>query len=311
MPDLVDHGRSIRARIQQWTGLTVCVGIGNTKTRAKLANHIAKKNPEHGGVFDIESLSAEDQRAWFRKLPVGEVWGVGRKHDSRFKAMGIEHVADLMAANPKAMRSAFSVLIEKTIAELNGVSCMPLELMVPLKQQIMSSRSFGRDVTSLADLREAVLTYTCKAAEKLRAQGSVAGAIYVAIRTNPFKSGDAQYSNGRQVRLPQATADSRMLGRVALEVLGSIYRPGFRYQKAAVMLMDLQPAGQKQSDLWANEEDEAKTAAVSSAMDAINRRFGRGSITLAGTGRTVTWGMRRGNLSPAYTSSWSAIPTAL
>lgn len=310
MRQLVDHGQSIRARVRQWTGLTVCVGIGSTKTRAKLANHIAKKHPEYGGVFDLESLSAEDQQAWFRKLPVGEVWGVGRKHDARLQAMGIERVADMMAANPKVIRSAFSVVMEKTIAELNGVSCLSLELVAPDKAQIMSSRSFGRDVTALGDLREAVLTYTCRAAEKLRAQGSHAGSIYVAIRTNPFKPDQPQYSNGRQVRLPQATSDSRTLGRVALQVLSEIYQPGYRYKKAAVMLMDLASAGQCQGNLLTSDREDERSDALGKTLDAINRRFGRGAISLAGTGRTGSWGMKRMNLTPAYTSSWSSIPQA-
>lgn len=309
MRNLLDHGREIRARVRQWTGLTVCVGIGSTKTRAKLANHIAKKHPEFGGVFDLEGLNVESEAAWLSRLPVGEVWGVGKKHEARLHEMGIQTVANLKAANPKALRAAFSVVMEKTIAELTGTSCLALELVVPDKQQIMSSRSFGRDVISLGELREAVLTYTCRAAEKLRAQGSHAGGICISIRTNPFKPDRPQYAPSRQVRLPAPTADSRVLGRVAQQLLAEIYQPGFRYKKAAVMLTNLTPGAVAQGNLMASQASRDESDVLSSTMDAINRRFGRGAIRLAGTGQAVSWRMKSGNLSPAYTCNWSTIPT--
>ena len=310
MRNLIDHGLSIRARVRQWTGLTVCVGIGSTKTRAKLANHIAKKHPEFGGVFDLEGLNMESEAAWLSRLPVGEVWGVGKKHDARLQEMGIQTVANLKAANPKALRAAFSVVMEKTIAELNGTSCLALELVVPDKQQIMSSRSFGRDVISLGELREAVLTYTCRAAEKLRAQGSHAGGISVSIRTNPFKPDRPQYAASRQVRLPATTADSRVLGRVALQVLSEIYQPGYRYKKAAVILTNLSPAGSVQGDLLCRQSSKANDDSLGVTMDAINRRFGKRTVTLGRAGRSASWAMNRGNLSPAYISRWAEIPLA-
>lgn len=305
---LIPHGQLIRARVKQWTGLTVCVGIGSTKTRAKLANHIAKKNPQFGGVFDLEALSADEQHRWLQGIDVGEVWGVGPRIAPKLRAMSITTVATLQQADPKAIRSGFSVVLERTVEELRGISCMALEMVVPDKDQIMCSRSFGRDISSLSELKEAVISYASRAAEKLRQQDSHAGAVMVFIRTNPFKASIPQYSNSLQASLPMATSDTRLLARTAITLLERLYRPGFAYQKAGVMLMNLAPAAQRQGSLLESAGDGEKQTNLNRTLDRINQRYGRGSIALAGAGLTKDWKMRRGNLSPAYTTDWKALP---
>ncbi len=170
--DLAAYGQQIRTRIKQWLGLPVCVGFGATKTLAKLANHVAKKRPEFGGVCDLAALSAAAQDALFASIDVGEVWGVGHRGTPRLKALGIDNVQALREADPTWLRREFSVVLERTVAELNGTPCIALEEEAPAKQQIMSSRAFGAYVYDLAGLEEAVATYVGRAAEKLRRQGS-------------------------------------------------------------------------------------------------------------------------------------------
>ena len=301
-------GRQIRQRVRQWTGLTVCVGIGNTKTRAKLANHIAKKYPEHEGVFDLEALPAEQQTEWLQRIDVSEVWGIGRRMAPRLEAIGIRTVLDLRDADPQVLRRRHSVVLARTVEELRGISCLELEAVQPDRAQILCSRSFGRDVESYAELREAVLTYVSRAAEKLRGQASEAGALQVFIRTNPFKPEVPQYANGRTVCLSRSTADTRLLGRTAVHVLQQLYRPGYRYQKAGIMLTELSPAGQRQGSLFETVPEHARTTGLNVALDRINQRFGRGSIVLAGAGISRGWRMRQARVSPQYTTRWEDLP---
>ncbi|MCZ2112760.1 MAG: Y-family DNA polymerase, partial [Anaerolineae bacterium] len=237
--DLSAYGQEIRARVRQWLGLPVCVGFGATKTLAKLANHAAKKRPEFGGVCDLAALSAAAQDALLASIDVGEVWGVGHRGTPRLKALGLDNVKALRDADAKWLRREFSVVLERTVTELNGIPCIDLEDAAPAKQQIMSSRAFGAYVYDLAGLEEAVATYVGRAAEKLRRQGSVAGAVQVYVRTNPFKEDHPQYQRGLTVPLPDPTDDTRLLVRAALLGLRRIFKPGYAYQKAGVMLMDL------------------------------------------------------------------------
>lgn len=225
-----EYGQQIRQRVGDWLGLAVCVGIGTTKTLAKLANHCAKKElAGQDGVCDFTRMSASDLAALFARIDVGEVWGVGRKITARLNEMGIQTVRQLHDADPETIRSRFSVVLERTVRELGGVSCLSLEEVVPAKQQIMSSRSFGTLIYDLEELEEAVASYISRAAEKLRSQDSLAGAIQVYIRTNIFKPESPQYQRAVTVPLPEATADSRVLTMWGLRVLRRIYRPGFGY----------------------------------------------------------------------------------
>ena len=305
-----EHGRAMRQRIGQWTGLPVCVGIGSTKTRAKLANHIAKKNPEHGGVFGLEALDPADQSAWLDSIPVSEVWGIGGRMTGYLEAMGIPTARALRDADPTHIRQRFNVVVERIVKELRGVSCLALEEVAPAKQQIMASRSFSRAVTEKRELREALLTYVTRAAEKLRAQGSLAGAVQVFIRTNPFKEGVPQYANSTTIRLPFATDDTLTLGRFVVLGLKHLYRPGFAYQKAGVMFMGLSPRAQRQAGLFDDISSIDRRTNLSVALDEVNRRFGRGAVSLAGAGIERSWQMRRGNVTPAYTTNVEQLPSA-
>ncbi|MDO5680411.1 MAG: Y-family DNA polymerase [Pelistega sp.] len=255
-------GQGIRAQVLQEIGIPTCVGIGRTKTLAKLANQMAKKQMQWQGVCNLHELTRYELAAAMEQIEVGEVWGVGRRISQRLQAMGRYTVLDLAKYPPDLARQEFSVSLAKTIQELRGIVCLDLdevqEESVP-KQQIMSTRSFGEPMRSYEDLAEAISEFISIAASKLRAQSSEAGAIYVFIRTSPYRK-EPQYYGGQQVRLVQSSADTLCLTKLALRVLKAIYRSGFNYVKAGIMLMDLQSAQRGQLSLFAwdegNEADE-------------------------------------------------------
>ena len=304
---LAVYGAEMRQRIADWLGLAVCVGIAPTKTLAKLANHCAKKNLAGAdGVCDFTPLHPDDLTQLFDRIDVGEVWGIGRKINARLAAMGINTVRQLRDADAETLRSRFSVVVERTVRELRGVSCIELQEVTPDKQQIISSRSFGQLIHDRVDLEEAVASYMAKAAEKLRAQDSLAGAVHVYIRTNIFKPETPQYQRAVTVPLPDATADTRVLTAWALRVLRRIYRAGYGYHKAGVMLADIVPRLSQQYSLF--NAGAPRAEALMRVVDGINQRYGRGSLRLAAEGIEQDWRMRRGNLSPGYTTDWRGLP---
>ena len=304
---LAMYGAEMRQRIADWLGLAVCVGIAPTKTLAKLANHCAKKNLAGAdGVCDFTPLHPDDLTQLFDRIDVGEVWGIGRKINARLAAMGINTVRQLRDADAETLRSRFSVVVERTVRELRGLSCIDLQEVTPDKQQIISSRSFGQLIHDRVDLEEAVASYMAKAAEKLRAQDSLAGAVQVYIRTNIFKPETPQYQRAVTVPLPDATADTRVLTAWALRVLRRIYRAGYGYHKAGVMLADIVPRLSQQYSLF--NAGAPRADALMRVVDGINQRYGRGSLRLAAEGIEQDWRMRRGNLSPGYTTDWRGLP---
>lgn len=310
---LVTYGAEIRQRIADWLGLAVCVGIGPSKTLAKLANHAAKKSLAGAkGVCDFTTMSQTALDALLERIEVGEVWGIGRKINARLEAMGIRTVRQLRDADTELMRSKFSVVVERTVRELRGVSCLELQEVLPEKQQIMSSRSFGQLVYELPELEEAVASYVAKAAEKLRAQNSLAGAVQVYIRTNVFKPEVPQYQRAVTIPLPEASSDTRVLTRWSLRVLRRVYRPGFGYHKAGITLMNIVPATNQQFSLFAlGGAVDARSQKLMGVLDGINGKYGRGTMRLAAEGVEKAWQMRRGNLSPRYTTEWDCLAVAL
>lgn len=302
-------GVDIRQRIADWLGLAVCVGIGPTKTLAKLANHCAKKKlAGEAGVCDFTSISPCERLALFERIDVGEVWGVGRKITAKLESMGIATVRQLHDADAETLRSRFSVVLERTVRELRGVSCLDLEEVVPDKQQIMSSRSFGTLIYERAELEEAVASYIARAAEKLRAQDALAGALQVYIRTNIFKPEVPQYQRAMTIPLPEASADTRVLTQWGLRLLRKIYRPGYGYHKAGITLMEIVPRTNQQFSLFVpSSQTSGRNDRLMATLDSINGKYGRGALRLAAEGVTKSWQMRRGNLSPRYTTDWEGV----
>lgn len=302
--DLIQYGQDMRKRILKWTGLPVCVGIGSTKTLSKLANHCAKKRPVFNSVCNFNTMSPKDLDELLGQIEVGEIWGVGRKLAPKLQALGFHTVLDLKRANPERLRQQFSVVMEKTIRELNGTVCIDLEEISPAKKQIISSRSFGNPVRDYNSLAESITLYMSRAAEKLRKQQSFAGSVYVYIRTSPFKPDEPFYSNGLTIPLPSPTNDTRQLVNVVLWGLKQIYKPNYHYAKAGVMLGEIVPEEGVQADLFSQLQTSPKSSALMSAMDSINRKMGKESIKLASEGFKRPWKMKQGNKSPSYTTKW-------
>ena len=305
--DLITYAQEMRQRILQWTGLPVCVGIGATKTLAKLANHCAKKRPVFNGVCNFNALPPNTLAQMLSEIDVGEVWGVGRRLAPRLKALGIENVLQLQQADPEQLRQQFSVVMEKTVRELNGTVCIEMEEIAPPKKQILSSRSFGHPVRDYQSLAESITLYMSRASEKLRKQQSYAGSVYVYIRTSPFKDKDPFYSNGMTLPLSTPTNDTMQLVNVALWILKRLYKPNYNYAKAGVMLSELVPAQGVQTDLFSQVQVSAKSSKLMLAMDAINKKMGKESIKLASEGFKSPWKMKQENKSPNFTTCWDEL----
>ena len=304
--DLTDYGQRIRQQVRQWIGIPTCVGIGPTKTLAKLANHMAKKRPEWSGVCD---LTGEDNGMpdLMGDIPVDAVWGVGRRLAAGLQAHGITTVRDLRDLDPALARQRYSVSLQRTVLELRGIACLPLEPIPPPKKHIICSRSFGRPVTALEDLRQAVVIHASRAAEKLRQQQGAAQGIEVSIQSSPFKV--PFYGRTAHIPLAVPSADSRVLVKAALQGLEQIYRPGWAYIKAGVELVVQPPDAGRTEDLFAAPD--ARAEPLMRTLDAINARMGPGTLRLAAGGTKPTWGMRRQRMSAAYTTRIKDLPQVL
>ena len=298
--DLTAFGRTIRAAIQKRTGIPVGVGIAPTKTLAKLANHTAKRFiDETGGVVDLRD---QFNRSWtLRNTDVGEVWGVGKRMKAHLEVMGIRSAMDLAQADARMLRDKFSVVIEKTARELAGTPCIELGEAEPPKQEICCSRMFGNRLTDIEPIKEAVATYVQRAAEKLRAQNSLCKKIRVSIRTGMFNPEEAKYANGALVELPYPSNDVRLMTKAATEAVNRLFRPGFKYSKAEVLLMDLRQPGEFTDDLFAHSQPAAADK-VMSVLDEINGRWGRGTLRAASVPTAPAWAMRRDLMSSSFTT---------
>ncbi len=305
-----EYGQQIRATVRQCVGIPVCVGIAPSKTLAKLANHVAKKQSIHDSVCDFNDFSNTELDHLLSGIAVGEVWGVGKRTSERLQSMGIQTVLDLKRAPSKRIRAEFGVVTERTAAELNGECCLELDDITSPRQQIICSRSFSTPVSSLAELEQSVIAYTSRAAEKLRRQHSVAGGIQVYIRTNPHKEQAPQHQQAILMPLPNATDDTRLLCHAALSGLHRIYRPGHGYQKAGIMLSEIVPASSKARSLFDDVAAQQRASTLMSTLDRINRRMGSGTIQLLGAGLKQRWSMKREHLSRRYTTEWAELPIA-
>lgn len=301
-------GQAMRGRIRQWTGLPVCVGFGPSKTLSKFANHLAKKNPVFNGVCDVAAMTSSERDSWMDKVDVGEVWGVGRRIEARLQAMNVRTVLDLARLDPQTMRAQFGVVMERTVRELRGVTCLALEDVTPVKQQIMSSRSFGTMITTITHLSQAVAFHVDRAAAKLRDQGSLAGSVYVFIQTNRFRSQDPQYSAGTIIPVADPSDDTLRLTDAALRALRRLYRHGFSYKKCGIMLMSLSTKAERQQTLFDDDQMREKSARTMQVMDHINRIWGRGTLRSAAIGVEQAWKMRADMRSPRYTTCWEELP---
>ncbi|KKI35994.1 hypothetical protein VI03_24730 [Burkholderia vietnamiensis] len=314
--DLAEYGRQIRARVQQWVGIPTCVGIGATYTQAKLANHVAKKRAHWAGVCDLTAMPRGALATLMREVDVGDVWGVGPRLAPRLRELGMQSALDLARADPTAIASTFSVVLARTVRELRGTPCIDLGADAAPRKQILVSRSFGRPVLDESELAEAIAAFAERAAQRLRAQDSRAGALQVFIRNSPFRARETPFSAATSTRLTPTTQDTRLIVHAARRALHAIYRPGVRYAKAGIMLFDLQASTVEQLELFADGAAASGDAAPSGrdpdglmqVVDALNTRFGRGTVKLAGAGLEQPWRHRPARLTPAYTTDWAQLP---
>ncbi|MDO8946658.1 MAG: Y-family DNA polymerase [Desulfocapsaceae bacterium] len=300
----ISYAAELRERIRKYVGIPVSIGIGSTKTLAKIAGRLAKKEGRYQGVFDLADSSQIDDV--LRQTEVNDVWGIGKRFTEKLGRQGIHNALELKRANDAWIRKHLTVVGARIVMELNGISCLPLEKAPAAKKSIVTSRSFGQPVTTLSDLREAVISFSSRAAVKLREQNLEAGALHLFLATNRFGDQAVSYFNGQTVPLPHPTSDTSILITTALRCLQSLYKEGYRYQKAGVLLSALSPQGYKQQSLFAPTTEENKP--LMTALDRINDKWGQDTIRYGLTGAHKLWGMRQSYKSPAYTSSWQELP---
>lgn len=308
MANLVNYCRGAKQRTYEWTAIPISIGIGPTKTLAKIANRFAKKNGDTGGVFALTD-PAEQERV-LAALDLEDIWGVARRLSTSLKKLGIQNALDLRNADPQFLRDNFNVVVQRICMELRGISCLPLEMLQPEKKSIMCSRSFGHYITDLEKMRQAVSTYACRGSEKVRAQGLVTNQLVVFLQTNNFNPKHPQYFPSKAVTLTVATSDSRRIVRAAMRGLDQIWRDGFQYKKAGILFNNLHKPEETQLNMFL-EPDDPKSNKLMQALDQLNRDFGRNTVALATSGIKPSWSLRANFHSPRYTTQWNELFTAL
>lgn len=307
---LTDLACEMRRTVHQWTGIPVSVGLAPTKTLAKLANHWAKKHTA-SGVFDCAACADVD--ALLERIDVGEVWGIGRRYADKLHRLGVHTARQLKDRPDHWVQRRLTIKGLMTVKELRGQPCIPIEDAPQPHKSIMSSRSFGRPVTTWDEMLEAVSAYTARTAEKLRRQGSVASSVMVFIKTNHHKPEDPQYSATRTMQLPVASAHTPTLIKAAQTLLRAIFRTGYRYCKAGVMVAGLEREDSRQLSLLTLPPDpllaqDPRQDALMETLDGINAKWGRDTVQYAATGLGKPWSMRQNHKSPRYTTCWNELP---
>jgi DNA polymerase V len=298
-----EYCREIRRKVKKWVGVPVSIGIGPTKTLAKIASRVAKKSAAAGGVFDM----ADHADGLLSTIDVEDVWGIGRRYTRMLRSKGILTALDLSRVNDEWARKHLTVMGLRTIFELRGVSCIPLEEAAGPTRSIVCSRSFGRKVYHIEELHEAAAAYTARAAEKLRLKKSAASFIEVMLIEFPFNEGFPA-THIASMDIPTATSYTPELIGYAKALLTRIYRKGPAYRKVGIMLAGITPRGQIQSNLFHESRDGPKQLGLMEALDKINTRWGRGTVGFAAAGFERPWWMRQARKSPLFTTSWSDLP---
>lgn len=309
--NVLTHCQNLKTIVKRDTGIPVSIGIAPTRTLAKLANHIAKKQPIHQGVYCLPT-NREAIKTILKQFSIEDIWGVGWRIAQRLKVLDIHTAWDLHQANLKQIRQLFSVVLERTVLELRGINCIELDDLSTPKKNIMTSRSFGHLTSDLFDIQEAIRVHASRGAEKLRKQKSVASAVLVFLKTNRFRPELPQYNPSIVVPLLSTTDDSRLIIHAAQKGLQSIYKKGFLFMKSGVMLLDLKSKDDYcQSDLFIPDILETqKSEQLMKTMDYINQKMGKNTIHLGGIRQTAAWQIKRDMLSQRYTTRWEELPFA-
>lgn len=306
-------GRALKARLWKWIGLPVCVGIAPTKTLAKLCDHFAKTYPVYGGVVNWFDLSPERRKKALSITPIGEVWGIGRKTEEKLLREGIENVWQFSQADVFTLRRRYGVVLERTLREIQGVSCLPVESVPKPKEQILRSRSFSHATNDRSVLLSSVSTHMTEVARQLRCEKAEAKKAGVFFLTSPFKENEPWHAAEPVTELTLPTSDTMRLVEVACRLVEAHWRPGFRYCKAGAFVTDLIPEGScsvtgSLFDLPDEERDAARRRLME-CLDDLTRRFGKGAWKIGSSGLADGWQMKRDRLTPAYLTRWADIMT--
>ncbi len=302
--DLTEYSREIKKTVKQCTGIPVSIGIAETKTLAKLANRLAKKDKSKNGVLNL--IGHPDLESYLKKVAVEDIWGVGRQYSKLLNLQNIFTAFDLKNANDEWIRKKMTVMGLRTVFELRGIPCINFDYSPAPKKAIISSRSFGRTVTEKNEIKEAISFFTTRAAEKMRHQKSAASLLTVFLRTNPFKK-SPQYHNGCLVKLSIPTDSTAELIRYAMKGVDQIFREGFQYYKVGIMLAGLIPYNRNQLPLF-DTEDRLRSSKVTEVMDLINAEIGTGTIFYAATGISRGWKTRAELRTQSFTTDWDNLP---
>lgn len=304
--------QQIAVKVPVYTGIPVSVGAAPSKTLAKLASHLAKKQPGRRNVCVFPDPDAQELLIWLRKLPVEDVWGIGHRLGKRLRQLGIETAMQLREANHRWLKRHFSVQVERTAMELAGTPCLTMEDAPDPRRNIMCSRSFQKSTNSLSDLKEAIRFHAQTACEKLRKQNGLAQALLISIRTNSNRF-ESQHKESRAIPLPVASDDSALIIRYAQQQLEQLHQPGFRYQKAGVMLLDIITWRPMQLGLFehqnkAQNQQEQKRRQLMQTLDKLNDKIGRETVQFGLSRKDADWQMKMASRSPRYTTCWKEIP---
>ena len=302
--DMVAYGRQLKDKVMQWVGIPVSVGIAPSKTLAKIATRIAKRSAKANGVLQL--TKPKYITAALAATPVGDIWGIGRRLSKKLNDRGIENALQLSEVSDQWIRKLMGIVGVRLVHELQGISCSELKFAPQTKKGITCSRSFGRAVTTLEDMREAVAAYISRAAVELRKQGSVVRQFTVYLMTNRYKETDPQHNVEKHVKLPVATNDTGELIRYAAKATEQIFKSGYRYKKAGVMFTDLVPADQRQPDMF-DTADRDNMDTLMATLDEINSKMGARTLQFATQGTTKPWDMKCELRTPNYTTKWDEL----
>lgn len=308
----LQYGRVIRATLHQYLGIPVCVGIAGTKTLAKVANHLAKKHPDFKsyGVMDLTQLPTAAVDYYLGRFEVGDIWGIGPAYREKLKSNRIHTALQLREASDYWIRKHLGIVGLRTVWELRGISCLPLEAVADIRKSLVRSRSFGHPIETLDEMREAVASYTERASEKLRQNNLNAANLAVFIITNKFKPNEPQYYNMQFATLSEPTAHGPTLIRVALQVLERIFRHGYKYKKAGIYITDIRHDTPAQMSLFNSMQPKYKRyQQLMQTVDALNSAWGRDTVHTVASGLARGWKMRRELVSDDYTTNWFTLAT--
>jgi DNA polymerase V len=306
--DIYKTCQQLVKKLEQYTGIPVSIGIASSRTLAKAANQIAKKQNIPGRVFYFDS--AEKTKQILADFKVRDVWGIGRQLEKRLHAMGVVTALELINLPIAIIKNSFSINVQRTVRELKGESCIKLQDNAENRKQIMVSRSFGHRVTELEQLQEAIATYASVACEKLRQQRLIAGGFHVFLHTGLHGASDTVYENSKYVHLPNPSFDTRTIINLAKLALKKLFKPGFRYQKVGIILAELSTADSMQIDIF-GDNNLAQSENLMGLIDEINHKLGKTTLQFAAAGLAKPWKRQATKLSKRYTSSWQELPIAV